>query len=756
MSRRRPRLFAAPAVLLAATVVLAGPGDPPRTAGDEDVLKLADREPPVLVAHQPDGDGGNDRAAFDSENMSLLAWLSLADFPGNSTSGNDCWGYVSPSGREYAIMGLERGFGYVEVTDPANPVIIGNITGPASLWHDVKVIGHYAYGVSEGGSGIQVMDLGDIDNGNVSLVKNKTQQGHSSTHNIVANTDSGYLYLVGGNIQNGGLVAVSTADPEDPTIVGAWGTMYVHDAQVVSYTSGPYAGREIAFCLSGFNGGWTQTGLRIVDVTDKGNMFTLATVSWAGARYAHQGWLSEDRHYLYVNDELDEGDSVNVTTSRVFDVSDITDPVFMGTFTTGLPSIDHNLYTHNGLIFESNYRSGLRVFDATDPVSPTEIAYFDTYPSDNGVGYNGTWSNYPYLPSGTILISDMERGLFVVRLDGVTLNLVFPPTELEPNTATPITVEITASFGSYDSESVTLNYALNGGAFLDKPMADLGGGLFRADLPGAGCFDEYDYYASALTGTGNEVVSETVHALVAGDKLIAVDYDGETTGGWTVGDAGDNATTGVWNRTDPLPTDAQPGDDVSTDGTQCWVTDGRGGGVGDYDVDGGKTTLKSPVYDLAAMNDPWLGVWVWYSNDKGADPNNDTFRIDFSSNSGSSWVNAKTLGPADEFSGGGWYYHEFHITDTVTPNSTFRARFVAEDAASGSIVEAAVDELAIFDYDCSDCVADFNGDGAVNTQDVLAFLNAWNAGDSSADINGDGTINTQDVLAFLNVWNAGC
>ncbi|VAX39604.1 hypothetical protein MNBD_PLANCTO03-509, partial [hydrothermal vent metagenome] len=210
-----------------------------------------------------------------------------------------------------------------------------------------------------------------------------------------------------------------------------------------------------------------------------------------------------------------------------------------------------------------------------------------------------------------------------------------------------------------------------------------------------------------------------------------------------------------WNRMDPEPTAAQPGDDVSADGTQCWVTDGRAGsGIGTYDVDGGKTTLKSAVLDLSASNDPIISYWRWYSNDEGADPNNDTFRVDVSDGGG--WVNAETVGPTGVEASGGWFYHEFRVADFVMPNSTVQVRFVAEDASSGSIIEAALDEFMVSDGVCNDCVADFNGDGSVNTQDVLAFLNAWNNGDSSADINGDGEINTQDVLAFLNLWNAGC
>src|SRR5690606_7528123 len=110
------------------------------------------------------------------------------------------------------------------------------------------------------------------------LIQNKTQLGHSSTHNIVSNPDSNFLYLVGCNIANGGLIAVSLDDPTNPTIVGQWSTHYVHDAQVVTYTEGPYAGREIAFCLNGFD------GLEIVDVTDKSNMFLVGRSDYADLR----------------------------------------------------------------------------------------------------------------------------------------------------------------------------------------------------------------------------------------------------------------------------------------------------------------------------------------------------------------------------------------------------------------------------------------------------------------------------------------
>jgi hypothetical protein len=105
------------------------------------------------------------------------------------------------------------------------------------------------------------------------------------------------------------------------------------------------------------------------------------------------------------------------TTTYVFDVTDLSDPTLVSTFTNGSPAIDHNLYVHGDLIFESNYRNGLRVFDASDdPENPVEVAYFDTYPANDNASYNGTWSNYPFLPSGTVLVSDREKGLFVLGL----------------------------------------------------------------------------------------------------------------------------------------------------------------------------------------------------------------------------------------------------------------------------------------------------------------------------------------------------
>lgn len=394
------------------------------TAGahDEDWRKLRDLMPayegPIVTLHDP---GATD-SMFDFENMTLQSWIPLSEFPGGHGAGNDVWGYTSASGREYAIMGLESGYGFVEITDPADPVLLDVVSGPRSTWHDLKVIGDYAYGVSEHGAGVQIIDLSRIDEGIVRHVKDHMTFGHTDSHNIVANEESGFLYVVGGNVANGGLWALDTnADPENPTFTPGheWTNFYVHDAQVVTYTDGPYAGREIAFAFGGTSGGWSSTGLRIVDVTDKNDMFTISDAFWSEAGYAHQGWLTEDRKYLYVDDELDEEMGlVPTTTTRIFDVSDLSNPTFVGSFTTGLPSTDHNQYVKGDRLYQANYRTGVRVWDISDPIDPEEIAWFDTHPESDRSGYTGAWSVFPYFDSGTVIVSDMVRGLFVLRVDG--------------------------------------------------------------------------------------------------------------------------------------------------------------------------------------------------------------------------------------------------------------------------------------------------------------------------------------------------
>ncbi len=321
----------------------------------------------------------------------LRSHLPLSDF--GASFAEDCWGYVSDSGREYAIIGLSNGTGFVEITDPDNPVIVRVVLTP-NRGRDMKVYQHYVYSSSDSGP-THVIDLTEIDSGVVTLLN--TLDG--GAHNIFINEQSGFLYASIG----GPMVVVDLSDPINPPLAGIWDSE-AHDATVVTYEEGPYAGLEIAFVFAGWQG-----RLDIVDVTNKGDMFLLGSTTYPSATYTHQGWLTEDRQYLYVSDEVDE-----IPRTTIIDVSDLTDPTFISDFTTGLDSTDHNLYVHEGFIFEANYTSGLRIFDAGNPVNPVEVGYFDTYPANNDENYAGAWSVFPFFPSGMVIVSDRQSGLFVL------------------------------------------------------------------------------------------------------------------------------------------------------------------------------------------------------------------------------------------------------------------------------------------------------------------------------------------------------
>jgi len=154
---------------------------------------------------------------FRADGVTLLSQLTPTQLDGSLSTG-DCWGYTSPSGREYAIACTYLGTVFVEVTDPISPVVVGVIDGPDSTWRDAKVYESWCYVVSEGGGGIQVVDMSHIDSGNVTLIGTVDTPGTSSTHNMLIDETSGFLYRMGA--ASGGSAFASTTCPIRPTRAG--------------------------------------------------------------------------------------------------------------------------------------------------------------------------------------------------------------------------------------------------------------------------------------------------------------------------------------------------------------------------------------------------------------------------------------------------------------------------------------------------------------------------------------------------------
>ena len=695
------------ALALAATLLA------PLGAHDDDP-KIRDLKPAITGrgyrnnAVGPGQPGGTAYSAFNSQNVTLQAWMPLNQID-NASNGNDCWGYTSPSGREYAIMCTSSGTNFIEITNPTNPVLIKHISGPNSLWRDAKTYQDFAYVVSEGGSGIQVIKMTNIDNGNVTLVNTVNDVGTSSTHNVAINTDSGYLYRLGGS-SNGARIYNLNANPASPQYVSSWNSRYIHDAQIITYASGPYAGREVMFACGGFNGGSSSTGLTIVDVTNKSNMQTLDQVYYSNPGYSHQGWLSSDRNYFFLGDELDEDGSFPSTT-HIIDVSDPANASAVDTYTNGNKAVTHNLYTLGDMVFAANYTSGMRIYDASDPLNMSEFGYFDTSNGGDAATFNGLWSLYPYFPSGTVIGSDLEGGLFIWTISGNLLDITMvggPPATLDPDgDSAPLTITETQP-GDLMTGTESLNFD-TGTGFTSVPLTSLGGGNYDAVFPPTNCGDQVQWYIEALDTDGAiyrspSTAPATNHVSISAEQLnIAVDHDMETNQGWSAGASGDTATTGIWTRVNPVGTAAQPEDDHTPSGVRCWVTGqgSSGGSVGDNDVDNGTTTLLTPTMDLTSYPDPHISYWRWYSNNQGGAPGADTFRIAISANGGSSWTQVEQIGPNGAGTTGGWIYHEFRAADFITLSSQVQMRFIADDSGTGSIVEAAIDDFQVVDIVCN-------------------------------------------------------
>ncbi len=375
-------------------------------------------------------------SAWDCSEVDLVSFVSVADLGGQrGISTNDNWGWTDPdSGKEYALVGMTDRASFVDISDPFNPRVVGILMMPEgarpSAWRDIKTYKNHAYIVSDnaGDHGVQVFDLtklrdhtsGDM----VTFEDDANYKGISSAHNIVINEESGFAYSVGsssgGESCGGGLHMIDIRDPKNPTFAGCFSdpqtgrasTGYSHDAQCVMYR-GPdsdYEGAEI--CL-----GANETALSIADVSDKSNPVAISRAAYPNPGYTHQGWLTDDHRFFFMNDELDElNGTADHTRTIIWDISDLDDPQLVAEHMGTQESSDHNLYITGNLMYQSNYKSGLRILDVTDPANPVEVAYFDTVAAgDNSAGMGGSWSNYPFFESGMVIVTSGSEGLFVVR-----------------------------------------------------------------------------------------------------------------------------------------------------------------------------------------------------------------------------------------------------------------------------------------------------------------------------------------------------
>ncbi len=322
---------------------------------------------------------------------------------------NDVWGYTDAGGNEYALVGARSGFSIVDVTNPATPVELHFIPGVYSTWRDIKTWSHYAYVVHDGYSsgtpdGIMIVDMDSVNMPNPKFDRfyhaNSDLPGNpflQRAHNIYID-ENGILYVFGaGNIGNGGALMFDLKpDPENPAYIGAFDTYYLHDGMVRGDTL--------------WGGAINDDKLVVVDVSNKSNPQILGDIITPNA-FTHNCWVSDDNQTVYTTDEIS---GAYVAAYDVSDPANISERDRIRISYGGTDVIPHNTHVLGDFLVTSYYTSGVQIVDATMPDILIETAYYDTSPL-TGNGYNGAWGAYPFLPSGNILVTDIEQGLFILN-----------------------------------------------------------------------------------------------------------------------------------------------------------------------------------------------------------------------------------------------------------------------------------------------------------------------------------------------------
>ena len=386
---------------------------------------------------------GGSAAGFPCSNVDLLA--HIADRT-SSARGADIWGFVDlNTNREYAIMGYSSGTAVYDISDAENPREVGFVDGQSTTWRDIKVYqfwnpvdkrwNAYAYVTADNAlDGLFVLDLTRLPH---SVTRASYPSDFAEAHNVyISKTDfstglaltddTPVLIIAGSNRSDGRFRAYALDNPASPSFIAAPATpagqpggnrLYMHDAASMTVTDSRKDTQcanaaAAAYCdvLFDFN----ESTLDIWDITVPGNPVRLSQTPYNNSGYSHSGWWSEDKQYLFLQDELDERDRGLVTTLRTFSIADLRNPTLAGTWTGPTNAIDHNGFVRGNRYYMSNYARGLTILDISNPANPSTVGRFDSYPSGDSVGFPGAWGTYPYLPSGNVLISDIDSGFYIV------------------------------------------------------------------------------------------------------------------------------------------------------------------------------------------------------------------------------------------------------------------------------------------------------------------------------------------------------
>ena len=734
---------------------------------------------------------------YPCSNMDLMSRLSLAQL-GSPGNGNDIWGWVdSQTGDPYALLGLDTGTAFIRITDPENPLIIGYLPShtSASLWRDIKTYQNHAFIVSEaGGHGMQVFDLNQLRNYDGNNPVNFSETAHyglfGNSHNIVINEETGFAYAVGCNDCSGGLHMINIQEPSNPSYAGCYSQDgYTHDTQCVIYNGvdTQYIGREICFSSN-------EDTVTITDVTDKSNPTTISINGYDGAQYTHQGWLTEDHRYFLCNDELDEYyDGIN-TSTYIWDMTSLDNPILINVHDHGTPNIDHNLYIKGNYVYQSHYTAGLRIHDIVDIGDGImeEVAFFDIHPQNNNTSFDGTWSNYPFFDNNIVIVSGIgdggnvdSGGLFVLQFN----EPAYPELSLNYDDAIMETALNTGEFENYQlqisnvgEEGSNLSYDVSASVFLNALGSDNSGNAWSSSDYGTS-FDWIDIegLSTLVNFTNNDSANGTI-PIGFDFPIYGQNYSqcSVNANGW-IGFGGDS---GAWDNSS-LPTDEVPGpalfpfwDDLNPVNDQC--NEYCAGDVYYYsspdvfivtfdNVAHWWTNFENSFYTFQVVMYPNGDVYFNYLDLQG---DYDSATIGMQNQNGS---DAMTMG---ENNTAQILDNNFSISIKQTPSwveianasgnlsngeaATVSVTITAEDLGDGiynsylfinTNSEDVTIPMVLNVNDEPQIPGDINNDGSLNVQDIVVIVNNYilvGQYDAIGDINEDGDLNVLDVIILVN------
>ncbi|MGB0930776.1 MAG: choice-of-anchor B family protein [Chitinophagales bacterium] len=676
--------------------------------------------------------------------------ISLIDSIDYAPTLNDIWGYATPNGREYALVGMTSGVSIVEVTQPLEGGELEElffIPGDTSTWRDVKTFRNYAYIVNEKGGGMQIVNLAGLPDTSQITVQNWTGGTWADStlvctqaHNLFID-EKGIGYIVGADFSKGGAIMIDiAANSTNPPIIGVYDDFYIHDIYVrgdTMWTAEIYTG-EFA----------------VVDVKDKLNPVTLARHS-TPSNFTHNTWLSDDGKTLFTTDER------NNAFVAAYDVSDLTDIREVDRYQTATSLnqgvVPHNTFVKGNHLVTSYYTDGVTIVDATFPNNLIEVGYYDTSTNEGG-GFSGCWGVYPYLPSGLILASDRQNGLYVLESD--YLRACYLSGSVVDAVTNEAITDVAITVGNYEAASTKTDFSGNfetgvGAAGLYEvtfvkygypitTISDVGmsnGEIteLNVELAAIEGFKVNIQAVDALTGEAipnaqvrvehplKEIAMESEESGIAVfDLVYAAEYQiivgkwgyetaaftdiyvDENTGtltlqlvkgfyddftfdfGWTVES---DASKGIWERGKSNRSlfggqYITPDGDLPDDiGGFCYIT---GNGVSFSDnVNDGFTTLQSPIFDATIFENPELNYHRWYYlQNSNFFASDDTLYISLSN--GIDTVNLETLVNNDAAEAK-WAEQRFLVRELLTPTDEMQLIFEVSDTGTGHLVEAALD-----------------------------------------------------------------